>query len=110
MGRLSVDRDEPWKYIDPANLLRRSDLQKKLLARCLELLAPGGSLVYSTCTLGHEENRDVITAVRRVSGKFSVEIPDLSHLGANTVTDECGTTMIPDINYEGFYITRIVKE
>jgi 16S rRNA (cytosine1407-C5)-methyltransferase len=65
IGRLRSDREEPWKYIDPTNLQRRSDLQKLLLTQALPLLCVGGSLVYSTCTLGHEENDDVIKAVLR---------------------------------------------
>ncbi len=109
MGRLSVDRDEPWKYIDPANLLRRSDLQKKLLVRSLELLAPGGVLVYSTCTLGHEENRDVVSAVARTHRGFSVEVPDLTGLGVQCIPDEHGVAILPDANYEGFYISKLIK-
>ena len=37
--------------------------QVALLTNALERLAPGGRLVYSTCSLEREENEDVITAV-----------------------------------------------
>ena len=36
--------------------------QKAILKNALTALAPGGRLVYSTCSLEHEENEDVIAA------------------------------------------------
>jgi 16S rRNA (cytosine967-C5)-methyltransferase len=38
-------------------------LQRALLARCLALLAPGGRLLYSTCSLLPAENDEVVGAV-----------------------------------------------
>lgn len=46
-----------------ATIKRLSGLQKKLLVRGLELVRPGGILVYSTCTLAPEENEEVILHV-----------------------------------------------
>ncbi len=39
---------------------RAQALQKRLLSRALDLLAPGGRLVYSTCTFAPEENEQVL--------------------------------------------------
>ena len=36
------------------------DLQKRLLASGFRLLKPGGTLVYSTCSLSHEQNEGVV--------------------------------------------------
>lgn len=45
-------------------------LQLAILIRGLELLKPGGKLVYSTCTMNPYENEAVLAeAVRRFSGK-----------------------------------------
>src|SRR5206468_12889447 len=35
-------------------------LQRKLLSNALDALAPGGRLVYSTCSLEREENEEVV--------------------------------------------------
>lgn len=35
-------------------------LQKEILAEAMKMLAPGGTLVYSTCTWSPEENEDVV--------------------------------------------------
>ena len=43
-------------------LIRRlAGLQRRLLARALELVKPGGTVVYSTCTLAPEENEGVVS-------------------------------------------------
>jgi NOL1/NOP2/sun family putative RNA methylase len=48
---------------DPAVVRRLSGLQRRLLRRALDLLRPGGTLVYSTCTYAPEENEEVIDDV-----------------------------------------------
>jgi NOL1/NOP2/sun family putative RNA methylase len=48
----------------PLGLIRRlAALQKRLLCRALELVRPGGIVVYSTCTLAPEENEGVVRYV-----------------------------------------------
>ncbi len=48
----------------PPGLIRRmAALQRRLLCRALELVKPGGVVVYSTCTLAPEENEGVVSYV-----------------------------------------------
>lgn len=48
-------------------------LQKKLFATAVELLSPGGTLVYSTCTIVTEENEDVVAwAVKAFGGRLEL--------------------------------------
>jgi 16S rRNA (cytosine967-C5)-methyltransferase len=49
--------------LQPAELSRQATRQREILAAALERLAPGGHLVYSTCSLEPEENQDVVAAV-----------------------------------------------
>lgn len=57
-------------------------MQKKLIKRGFELLKPGGTLVYSTCTFSPEENEEVvewlIENLNAVPEK--IEIPGLKHI------------------------------
>src|SRR4030042_921087 len=39
-----------------SEIMSRAGLQKRLLLKAWELLSPGGTLVYSTCTFAPEEN------------------------------------------------------
>lgn len=43
-----------------AHIRRLSDLQKRLILEAWRLLKPGGTLVYSTCTMAPEENESVV--------------------------------------------------
>ncbi len=46
-----------WNEQSPAGCAVR---QSRILAAAIEMLRPGGRLVYSTCTLNHEENEHVV--------------------------------------------------
>jgi 16S rRNA (cytosine967-C5)-methyltransferase len=59
-GTLARHPEIRWR-LRPALLGESRELQKLLLANALEKLAPGGRLVYSTCSMEPEENEDVIT-------------------------------------------------
>lgn len=47
----------------PSDLKRQADRQCGILSGALALLAPGGRLVYSTCSLEPEENDEVVSKV-----------------------------------------------
>jgi len=49
--------------LQPAELGRQAVRQREILAVALARLAPGGRLIYSTCSLEPEENEDVVAAV-----------------------------------------------
>jgi 16S rRNA (cytosine967-C5)-methyltransferase len=49
--------------LEPAELARQAKRQREILAAALKRLAPGGRLIYSTCSLEPEENEAVVDAV-----------------------------------------------
>ncbi len=49
--------------LQPENLAKLAVLQQSILSNALTMLAPGGRLVYSTCSLENEENQSVVGAV-----------------------------------------------
>ena len=48
--------------LQPQDLIRQAERQRMILAAALRLLAPGGRLLYSTCSLEPEENEAVVDA------------------------------------------------
>ncbi|MDR5728364.1 MAG: transcription antitermination factor NusB [Terriglobia bacterium] len=48
--------------LQPQDLTRQAERQRMILAAALRLLAPGGRLLYSTCSLESEENEAVVEA------------------------------------------------
>ena len=61
LGTLRRNPDARWR-IRPEDLPRLAETQRALLANAASVLRPGGTLVYSTCTLTHEENEAVVEA------------------------------------------------
>lgn len=61
-------RPEDAKLFDSwsvAHIRRLSDLQKRIISEAWQLLKPGGTLVYSTCTMAPEENEAVVDYLLR---------------------------------------------
>ncbi len=95
-------------------LLRRADdvgalveVQKRLLARCLALLRPGGRLLYSTCSLLPAENDAVVEAVlRRLPAARALSFDDLRPaLAASVHRCSYGIQLLPGnaAGTDGFY-------
>ncbi len=54
---------QPPLSTDPHAISRLNGLQRRLLHRAIDILRPGGTLVYSTCTYAPEENEAVVNEV-----------------------------------------------
>ena len=69
LGTLARNPDARWR-ITPAKIEELSLLQAKILQGVLPLLAPGGRLVYSTCTIHPKENSQQIEQFLSYSPEF----------------------------------------
>jgi 16S rRNA (cytosine967-C5)-methyltransferase len=58
-GTLARNPEIKWR-LTPGDLSRQQERQRRILASALDVLAPGGRLVYSTCSLEPEENEAVV--------------------------------------------------
>ncbi|MGU3523221.1 16S rRNA (cytosine(1407)-C(5))-methyltransferase RsmF [Enterobacteriaceae bacterium C23F] len=86
--------------------------QRELIDSAFHALKPGGTLVYSTCTLNREENEDVL-AWLLARYPQAVEIEPLTRLfeGAElALTPEGFLHVFPQIyDCEGFFVARLRK-
>ena len=53
------------RRLKPDDLHHLAEMQTRLLRLAVERVRPGGAVVYSTCSIEPEENRDVVEAVLR---------------------------------------------
>jgi 16S rRNA (cytosine967-C5)-methyltransferase len=67
-GTLRRNPEIRWR-LTPDDIVVLAEQQKRILSRALEMVKPGGRLVYSTCSVEREENEDVI---REVPDQFRV--------------------------------------
>jgi 16S rRNA (cytosine967-C5)-methyltransferase len=58
-GTLARNPEIKWR-LRPEDLARAQERQRAMLVQALAKLAPGGRLVYATCSLEPEENEDVV--------------------------------------------------
>lgn len=74
--------------LEPAELSRQAKRQREILTAALKRLAPGGRLVYSTCSLEPEENEAVVAEVLE-------KMRGMERVGVETVLQKltlCGDT------------------
>ncbi|RYO89504.1 hypothetical protein DL764_008574 [Monosporascus ibericus] len=68
-----------WKDWQPGSALGLHVTQVRILVRALQMLKPGGRVVYSTCSMNPVENEAVVvSAIERCGGPSKVEIIDCS--------------------------------
>ena len=60
LGALASRPDARWRK-SPATIDRLVEVQSRLLDRARQALRPGGTLVYSTCTISRRENEDQVS-------------------------------------------------
>jgi 16S rRNA (cytosine967-C5)-methyltransferase len=78
LGTLRRHPEIRWR-LARADLERLAARQGTILDRAARLVRPGGRLVYATCSVASEENRQVVAAfLERQTGAFEVEIGTLA--------------------------------
>jgi 16S rRNA (cytosine967-C5)-methyltransferase len=95
----------------PSDIDKLPQLQARLLNSAWTMLAPGGRLVYATCTVTRSENRDLIAAFLRST-------PDATVLPAEGwegwpdfgEADEFGRQILPgEAGADGFYYAALTR-
>ncbi len=96
----------------PADIDKLPQLQGRLLRSVWEMLAPGGRLVYATCTVTLSENRGVLA-------EFLNDTPEASIIPAEAwegwpgfgEADACGRQILPgEAGADGFYYAALTKQ
>ena len=97
---------EDWSY---QKVLRNAEIQKSLVLMSYQMLKPGGTMVYSTCSFSYEEDEEVIEHLLKNTDAELIEVPN-SELFYKNKTNGFGVHLLPFIfPGEGHYITLIKK-
>ena len=82
-------------------------LQRDILAAASSCVKPGGLLIYSTCSLEHEENDDVVNAFLRDDDAFVLEPPPVDVVPA-AVVDRGFLRVLPQAHgVDGAFAARL---
>ncbi len=113
-GTLRRRPDVPY-HRSPADIEKLTKTQGELLAAAAEWLAPGGCLIYATCSLQHDEGEAIIDAfLRRPDNQMTIDPVTAADAGffAPALTD-IGTLRIVPADFmsvggvDGFFIARL---
>jgi 16S rRNA (cytosine967-C5)-methyltransferase len=114
LGALASRPDARWRK-SPKAIARMVEVQERALLAAARLLRPGGTLVYSTCTISRRENEERVAALLAASAAGETPPLELEDLGArapalaSTSEPRC-LQLRPDRDRTtGFFIARLTR-
>lgn len=109
-GVIGKHPDIRWNRCE-SDIFKNQTQQLELLSHGAQLLAPGGILVYATCSIEPEENLEVINVFLSTHKDFcltdcSEYLPKAAH---RFVQDNCFSPL-PEKGLDGFFAARLTKK
>ena len=106
LGTLAKKPDIRYKQL--SQLPKLVQVQKAVLETSAKYVAPGGILVYSTCTINPQENQQVVQAFLKKHPDFVADTPAFEQFGGEAVDKM--TLFLPDkACTDGFFIACLKK-
>jgi len=109
-GTLRRNPDLKWRKGEE-DIRRLSLVQASILGNLSQYLKKGGILVYSTCTIFHEENEEVIEAFLKSHPEFALDdvsmvLPEVSR---RFVQNGYFKTFPQSNGMDGFFVARLIR-
>ena len=110
LGSLRRNPDARWR-IRPEDLESLSKIQRAILESAADVLRPGGSLVYSTCTITPEENESVIQGFMATRAGWQIAPKSSAPAVMKELIDEDGTLRLLPHRHDmdGFFAVRLIR-
>lgn len=107
-GRINTHEVRSFSFWNEKNIVAHAKMQRRLLRSAAACLKPGGTLVYSTCTLAPEEDGDMITWLLETYPELKTESFKLPF-----VTTRPGPVntqyVLPTKDNEGLFVAKVFK-
>ncbi len=107
-GRIDANDDSSFETWNDAVHQAYPELQRQLFTSAYAALKPGGTFVYSTCTLDPNENERIIAWALNefpnlIPESVNIPFPGIIHKATKSIT------LLPTKLYEGFFIAKLRK-
>lgn len=123
-GMMQLDTKKDFESWSVAHVKRLQKLQKKLIVQAWRLLKPGGTLVYSTCTIAPEENEAVVDYLLRhnenatvatlsqLAGALSNCVPTVQQWNEKQYDQRLNGALrlAPSPQVEAFFVVKLKKQ
>jgi 16S rRNA (cytosine967-C5)-methyltransferase len=111
LGTLRRNPDAKWR-VRPGDPTRLAEIQRALVGKAASVLRPGGTLVYSTCTVLAEENEEIARHFLNGPRDFAPIPKDAVPEEVKTVADPDGVLRtFPHIHdTDGFFAARFERK
>lgn len=109
-GSGTIDRNNPklFSYFTETLIQKSSKVQRELLEKAIHLLKPGGTMIYSTCSILEEENEKVVEEFVK-KNMVSIEPIELSDIPTLPTKLEGTLLVCPTNRFEGFFVVKLKK-
>lgn len=109
-GRFTASEPGTWRSWSKRTVTESARVQRRLLTSGIRALKPGGTLVYSTCTINADENEAIVlgaldafpVAIEQVPVRVPGALPGQRGL-------DKALRILPDRDHEGFFVCRMRK-
>ncbi len=110
LGTLRRNSDARWR-IGPGDPQRLAEIQGSILRNAAAVVKPGGTLVYSTCTLLPEENEAIVEAFLKTADDFAPISADRVPAEVRSVVGSDGVLRcLPHLHdTDGFFAARLER-
>jgi NOL1/NOP2/sun family putative RNA methylase len=106
-GRIDLSDPRSFTFWSQKNITEHAKLQRRLLRSAYKMLKPGGTLLYSTCTLAPEENENQIKWFIEEHPSMKVEKATLPISLVRPTP--YGTIILPSPDCEGFFVAKLKR-
>ena len=110
-GTINIENKNLSKYFTPKLIEKSVKSQMALLKKAIKILKPGGTMVYSTCSILEKENEEIIKNVL-MQNKVEIvpiELNGMEQIPLLPVKVEGTICVCPTEYYEGFFVSKIKK-